>query len=256
MVKDGKPVFSYSQLSNFETCPYGWKLLYVDHVPRDDNCFSLYGSIVHGLLEKYAKGELELDALEDLFECEFGSITEPWPPNKYVDLEESYKNKGLAFFRTFEGLDNVEILGVEKHFYIDRGFYWLQGYIDLIYKTKDGKLVCRDWKSTKAYTKQQLAEHQRQVYLYSAPCIEWYGKPPDELEFYHFRDEKKRSRIRFNETDYHEALWWADDKAEALLNAWSYPHHYDDWFCNQLCSARTNCEYREKERKKLYAKRD
>ena len=248
MVIDGKPVYSYSQLNTFRTCPYGWMLLYDEHVPREDNAFSQYGTLCHELLEKCAKGELTKEALPELFEWKFDTeISCAFPYNKYKDLQESYREQGMRFFENFEGFDDMEILGVEQHFYIDRGFYKLQGYIDLIYRNKGGALTCRDWKSTKKYSPAELREHAVQPYLYSSYCKEAFGRYPDYLEFYHFRDAGKRSVVTFNSNQYEQALQWADDAARDLQKEWAFPYKYDDWYCNQLCSARGSCEFRQKE---------
>lgn len=253
MSKVAKPLYSYTQLSAFEQCQYSWYLLYQQHAKRESNAFSSYGSLVHELLEQCAKGEIAQDALADLFDWQFDeAIREKFPPNKYVDLRQSYHKQGVAFFAGFEGFDGMDILGVEEHFVLDRGDYALQGYIDLIYRQKD-QLICRDWKSAKAWSKQELADHAKQVYLYSAHCKEKYGQYPDLLEFFHFREGNKKSVIVFSEKDYQNALDWADAVVEKINCTWDYRHNYDDFFCSHLCSCRSSCPYRVNERKKFFA---
>ena len=68
-------------------------------------------------MEKYAKGEVELWDLPQMFEWLFDSaVQEEFPPNKYVDLRESYYKQGLDFLKTFAGYDKYKILGVEEEF--------------------------------------------------------------------------------------------------------------------------------------------
>lgn len=245
MVKNGKPVFSYSQINTFQTCPYSWHMIYEERVQNEDNAFSQYGTLIHDILEKFAKGELKRNELAAEFDWRFdGEVTEEFPPNKYVELCASYRKQGIDFFNGFEGFNGMTIRGVEEHFFLERDFYWLQGYIDLIYEDANGALVCRDWKSAKHWSPKETAEHARQVYLYSAHCKEKYGRYPDRLEFFHFREGNRKTVIHFDEKAYQEALQWADAGARAILDAWDFEHKEDEFFCSNLCSCRSSCEYR------------
>ena len=154
--KNGKSVYSYSQLSTFQQCPYAWYRIYIDKVERESSAFASYGTLIHELLERCAKGELSETSLADIFEWRFDTdVPEQFPKNKYVELRPKYFQQGVEFFKNFEGFKDMEILGVEEHFEIDRGDYALQGFIDLLYRDASGRLVCRDWKSSKKYSKQQ-----------------------------------------------------------------------------------------------------
>ena len=249
-----KPIYSYSQLNTFERCPNSWYKLYIEKVDRDSNAMASYGNLIHELLEKCAKGELEQERLADIFTWRFDiDVPEPFPKNKYVNLRDRYYQQGIKFFKNFEGFDGMKILGVEEHFVTDRGNYALQGYIDLLYVDIDGALVCRDWKSSKKYTRSQLDEHATQVYLYSSYCKEKLGRYPDRLEFFHFRDGNVRSVIQFDEDRYKQALEWADECVEKIRKTWVYDCNYETFFCANLCSCRSICEHREKERKKEIA---
>lgn len=242
-----KPTYSYSQLNTFHDCPYAWSRLYLDHVPRSANFFAEYGTIIHSVLEEFAKGELQRDALRDVFEWRFDTeIVETPPYNKYVELGPKYRQQGLDFFENFEGFDGLEIIGVEQHFKLDFDSYFLQGFIDLVYRNRDGKLICRDWKSGSKWTKRDIAEHAKQLYLYSAYCLEAYGQYPDQMEFFHFREGNKKSIIPFKEEDYWAARRWADEMAEAIANSWCYEHHEDQFFCDNLCSCRSVCEFHKR----------
>lgn len=48
-------VWSFSKVNNYNRCPHGFKLTYIDKVPQIDNAFAEYGSFAHSLLEKYFK---------------------------------------------------------------------------------------------------------------------------------------------------------------------------------------------------------
>ena len=82
--------YSFSKLSSWWTCPYGYFLRYIEHKAGIGNAFASYGTLVHEIMEKYAKGEVELWDLPQMFEWLFDSaVQEEFPPNKYVDLRES-----------------------------------------------------------------------------------------------------------------------------------------------------------------------
>lgn len=240
----GKPeTYSFSKLSAYDTCPRMWELTYIDHAPKLENTFAAYGTLTHRVLERYAKGELPLDSLPGVFEWEwdaaFGDLQ--WPPNKYVDLEHSYKNQGIDFLRNFPGFSNdVEVLGVEQHFEFPISDFILQGFIDLAYRQKN-KLAILDWKTAKAYSKTDLVSKERQPYLYSMWCKNEFGRFPDEIVFWHTRDNK-RVVLPFKEEIYNAAIHWATTQVNTIRNAWYFPPNPNEFFCRYICSVRGSCE--------------
>ena len=88
--------------------------------------------------------------LNQYYEKHFNDkIPHDFPPNKYVDIRQSYYDKGIEYLNNIDlDLDRYEILGVEKeiHFKIeDKDFV---GYIDLLVKDKEtGEIIIIDHKS-------------------------------------------------------------------------------------------------------------
>ena len=237
-------IYSFSKLSAHDTCPRMWQLTYLDKAPRKENAFSAFGTLVHSILERYAKHDLPLCALADIYEWEwplaFSGVA--WPPNKYVSLEERYKEQGLTFFKEFRGLPgSAEILGVEKHFEKHFGDFLFQGIADLVYRDA-GKLKILDWKTAKPYTKSDQAQKRRQLYLYASWMKDEFGSFPDELIFYHIRDQRKVT-TKFQEKDLSEAILWATKKVHELRTAWYFPPTPSDFFCKYICSVRGECEH-------------
>ena len=105
-------VWSFSRLNSFHTCKWMWYLSYMlndkereeNGIFQEDKFFSLYGTFAHHIFEKYNKGELELwelyDYCNDNYELE---IPVDAPPNKYVDIYNSYKDKLLSYFKKYNG---------------------------------------------------------------------------------------------------------------------------------------------------------
>lgn len=237
--------YSFSKLTAFDTCPQMWSLTYLDHAPKLKGVFSEYGTLVHSILERYEKGELPLEALSDIFEWEWDQTFKgmKWPPNKYVDLESSYKEKGIAFFQSFPGLqqdEGINILGVEQHFEFPIGDFIMQGYIDLVFE-HNGKLVVQDWKTAKKYTKAELAYKVRQPYLYSRWVQDTFGRFPDEIRFHHTKDNVLVV-IPFDINKYQEAIDWSESQVEKIRSTWIFPENPDEFFCCNICSVRGSCK--------------
>jgi len=239
-----KETYSFSKLSAYDQCPRMWELTYREKAPKLKGAFSEYGTLLHSILERYERGELPLSALADTLEWEWDQVfaSVEFPPNKYVDLAQSYKEQAMAFLQRFKGLPaDVHVLGVEQHFEIPISDFVLQGFIDLAYQRKE-KLAILDWKTAKAYSKSDLLHKQRQPYLYSLWVKDQYGSWPDELHFHHIRDNK-RVVIPFSEDDQKESVEWATKQVETLRKTWVFPEKPSEFFCRYICSVRGSCKY-------------
>lgn len=247
--------WSFSRLQSYRTCPYSWYLQYIKKAKGKQNAFAEYGTLVHETLEKYSKGELLDFMLADYYKENFDKvITYNFPPNKYVDLRQSYFEKGINYLENFQGFNTYkEILGVEKEVKFNIGKYKFIGYIDLLVKDENDNLQVIDHKShnlkprsnRKKTTKgdEELNCFLRQLYLYSVPLKPEYNKYPAYLNFNVFR-QGLWIHEEFKEEKLEEAKKWAIDTIEEIKNAETFPAYYDDFFCNQLCNFRNICGYK------------
>lgn len=238
-----KEKYSFSKLSAFKQCPYGYYLRYVLNKKGIGNAFSSYGTLVHSILERYAKGELELWDLSGVFEWEFETaVPEKFPFNKYVVLRDTYYKQGLDFLRSFQGYEKYKILGVEQQFDRDIDDWTFTGIIDLIIQDPDGKLIIRDYKSKAAFKNdREQFEYARQLYLYSAYVKEKFGRFPDELQFLMFR-KQHLVVIPFDPSAYEEAEDWAKGMVKDIREAVDFPSCCDEFYSNNLCNHREYCE--------------
>ena len=237
-----KERYSYSRLSSFRQCPYSWKQRYIHGNKGIDNSFSDYGKIVHEILEQFSLGKLELFELSSIFESRFDLVNWNFPHNKFVDLEESYRNKGIAYFDNFEGWD-AEVLGVEQEFEFTINGYDFIGYIDLILK-KDDDIIIVDHKSkSKFSSKRDKMEYTRQLYLYAYWVHEKYGKYPAKLIFNLFKSQVM-IEIPFNMVAYKETIKWVLDTIEAIKIETEFKPNVDVFFCANLCNIRETCIHR------------
>ena len=239
--------YSFSKLSAFWQCKYQYFLTYIKREQKENNAFAQYGGFVHEILEKYAKGELEIFDLIKYYDDRYPFyVTKPFPYNRYVDLGEKYFEDGLRFFKNFQGLDEYEILGVEQKFQqVIKDDYILTGFIDLILKDKQGNLILHDWKSKNKFSSQkEKTKYARQLYLYSIYIKEKYGKYPDIMQFGMFRSDKTE-KIEFSIEDFYEAFDWMDATVEEIRLCEDFDENTDYYFCNNLCDFRNICELKD-----------
>ena len=177
----------------------------------------------HDLLEEYALGNLMEFELLDLYEDNFDiAVYEPFPPNNFVDLRESYYNGGKRYFENFDGFDYLgcsKIIGVEQKFEVEFDRFILRGFIDLVLENSVGEIIIVDHKSKKELkTKADVKHYARQTYLYAKYIKDTYGKYPVKMIFNMFRSGTVLE-IPFDMTAYKEAIQWAEDQIQKIAQA-------------------------------------
>ena len=239
--------YSFSKLSSWWTCPYGFKLRYIDHQVGIGNAFSSFGTLVHSIMERYANGELELWDLAAVYEWEFeAAVPEQFPWNKYTNLRNSYYEQGLSFLKSFGGYDAYKLLGVEEKFQLQIDDWLFVGVIDLVFEDENGRLIIRDYKSKAAFKDdKEKRKYARQLYLYSLYVKEKYGRYPDELQFLMFRKQNTIT-IPFNQEDLGEAVKWATDTVRVIREAFDYPPTCEAFYGDNLCNHREYCALKPK----------
>lgn len=253
--------WSFSRVNSYATCPYGWKLHYIDHVPQESSGFAEWGSLCHSIFEDYAKGNLAEYELLDAYDERYSEYMHSgFPPSRGGSLADKYYERGRELFATFDGFpDNLEILGVEQEVHLDVGGWHFIGYIDLLGRDKDtGKLVVIDHKSKSRFKSKEEQEHYTlQLYLYAQWVYEKYGEYPDRLVFNMFRVDDVVT-IPFSKDDLEKAKKWFVDTIHAMeedTDFWdkialtydkqSKPlstYQCNDFFCKYLCGSRLSCQ--------------
>lgn len=247
--------WSFSRLSTYERCSYNFYLDYIKKVDKTQNGFAQYGTFVHELLEKYAKGELLIFELLDKYQEDFTkNVTCDFPPNAYVDLADTYYQGGLEYFTSFEGFDKYKIIEAEKEvkFKIDK--YNFIGYIDLLIENENGEIEIIDHKSKDLKKPQkskwndvakrrdsELYHYLRQLYIYCIPIIEQEKITPKYLNFNCFR-KQNWIRVPFDIEDYKESKKWALDIINQIYADETMTKVYNkDFFCNHICGVNSYC---------------
>lgn len=197
-------------------------------------------------MERYAKGELELWDLVDVFQWEFDTaVPEPFPNNKYCpNMRQLYYDQGLEYLKNFPGYPGKKILEVESSFDVDIDDWVFNGVIDLVMEDENGKLIIQDYKSKSSFkSKKEKAEYARQLYLYALHIKEKYGRYPDILRFMMFRKNTPVDII-FSEEDLKEALDWAKQTVKDIRECWDFAPSCDEFFSENLCNHREYCDSR------------
>lgn len=252
--------YSFSKLNSYYHCGHEFYRRYIECEKSETSFFAEFGSYVHSILEKFYKGTLSIFELSSYYEEHFDeNITLSAPPNKFVDLRQSYYQKGLDFFDNLPDFDfdKYEILGVEKeiHFTIlDKPFI---GFIDLLLcEKKTGNIIMQDHKSASIkFLKDgtpskkdvdHVLEFKRQQYLYSKAIKEEYGIFPYILQWNLFKDQFLY-KIDFNENDYNDSIKWAEDTVKLIINECMWlPDNSNSFYCNFLCGYRNAaCDYKQ-----------
>ncbi len=249
--------WSFSRLNSFYNCQYEFYLRYIQCNKSATGFFSQFGTLVHDILEKYAKGELSIFEISQYYEDNFDTyVTEPAPPNKFVDLRESYYEKGLDYLNNIDLiLDDYEILGVEKEVKFKVKDYDFVGYIDLLLKDKKtNKITILDHKSASIkilkngnISKSDLdkfEDFKKQLYLYAKPILAEYGRV-DYLKWNLFK-LRDYIEIPFNQQEYNKTFKWAEETINLIENEVMWlPNNKNTFYCNFLCGQRNNaCEYK------------
>ena len=252
----GTMIWSFSRLNSYYNCPYEWYNHYMMCNKGAESSFGQYGSFCHKILEKYAKGELSIFEVSAFYEDHFAEeVKEPFPPNKYADIGQGYYDKGLDYFDNMDlDLDKYEILGVEKEIRFKVGEYDIIGFIDLLLRDKaDGSVAILDHKSASIkilksgkISKTDLPhfeEFKRQLYLYSIPIIQEYGRV-DYLKWNLFKDQNEIV-IPWDKKEYENTIQWAVDTIHLIEKETEWRPNPDFYYCHYLCGQRFNgCEYK------------
>ena len=251
--------WSFSRVNSFYKCLYGAYLHYVEGCEDKDNAFGQYGHFLHEILEKILKQELTIfDAPQYYIDHYDEKITCDFPPNIYADLGDKAYNVGLEYLNSLNfDFDRYEVLAVEKEYKFKVGKYPFHGYIDALYRDKEnGDIIIRDHKTSglkylkngslsKAKdTQAHFDEFKKQLYLYSIPVIEEYGKV-DYLSWNMIRD-RKSIVIPFDKQEFDETQQWAIQTIDEIRNEELWlPDTSNKYYCMFICGQSNRCIYHQ-----------
>lgn len=253
-------IYSYSQLSSFDECPFSFYLERIEAKEHPEsvtilsNAFSEQGSLIHDILDRWAKGKIAKEDMRSEYERRYSNEVVTQFPRMLA--AKGYTQKayqiGIDYFENFDEFEGYEIISSEEKFKIDlflsdgtsRPFV---GVIDLILKDKQtGQLIICDHKSKSlsSFKKNENIMY-RQQHLYCAYFFEKYGCWPDLLMFNLFKEDGLKAQRPFIKEEYNNTIKWATDCIYRIeefdILEWLQSKQDPDFFCNELCAVRSNC---------------
>ena len=164
-------LLSYSRLDTFHNCPRSFYYTYVEGNRGGDNIYSFIGTIVHEIVEKLVKEELDIpDALEQFYEAieDADLLGFEW-------LSEKTKSKYIFDIVHFiENFDSKAYSDahIEDHFEVSIAGYPFHGFIDC-WMEDESFVYIEDFKTSSKYSKKDLISHAKQLAIYAAALKEY-----------------------------------------------------------------------------------
>ena len=212
-------LWSYSRLSSFDDCKYGWFLKYIKHAPKGEpHFFSTYGSFCHDVLEKYLSGELTKDELVPYFLEHYDEKVEGRAPSKKV--EENFFNSSLAY------LEEIDF-----------------PFKDIEATDKSHGLRPRSGRKVQTEYDKELDQYLRQQYLYAIPIYDETGEYPQTISFNCYRHGRFITE-QFDPERMEKVRKWAADKIEEIRNEKDWEANPEEFRCTFICDCADNCPYK------------
>ncbi len=243
-------MFSYSRITSFEQCNYGWLLDYILHEEKENSFFSEYGSFMHKIIADILTGQLDKEDAPLYYMRHYAENV--LTPATSDSLGAKYYTTGLDYLRHFE-FPHKNIVGVEEVVKFNINDIPFIGYVDVI-SEENGELIITDHKShdlspfSKKYPAKktkgdlELESYLRQLILYAYGVKQKYGKYPVALEFNCFKSGNYIT-VPFNEDWVEPTLKWASESIEHIRNENEWKPTIDYFYCKNLCDMRGVCEY-------------
>ena len=147
---------SFSELKNWNTCPYYHKLIHVDGIKLfEGNEHTAFGTAMHDTCEQLlltSEKDKTFDA-EEFFKKAFLEESKQIDIKDKALLRNMYtQGVGLVDYvlpALEEYFEEFELISTEEKLYEETGIhdYKFKGFIDLVLQTPDGKFHIIDWKT-------------------------------------------------------------------------------------------------------------
>ena len=250
----GKMTYSYSRLNSYNTCPYGFKLTYIDKLDRDQNAFAEYGLLVHEILEKMWLNKIDykdmVQEYKDNYEYYLLHNFPPFPKG----MNTKYYDAGLDFFQSVDlNKDDFNVIMIE-----DTIYHTLKG-IDLVVKPdaiiqekSSGKHILLDYKTSKlygnSYDDKKIEKYLIQMSLYS--YILWLENNIEiqEIWIWFIRNQEIK-KFKFDENLILKMIDWLESTYQKIQSDTEWVANNgkkNKYFCTWLCGVSHSCPYKPK----------
>jgi hypothetical protein len=247
MINVNDMVWSHSRVDAFRKCKYSWYLNYVEHKKQIENAWAMYGQMMHGIIDEWAKGVLLPQELsEEYIRRYYQQVIVPFPRMNGRDMNPKYYQRGLEYFLSFRGFGEQEIVMSERTFkYKYKGLLWT-AIIDLLVRNDQGQLILIDHKSfSDSKTKREIKEHADQLYWYMVPIWKYFHEVPTTLNFNLFVRGGWYEEV-FDAARFHVVEKQIFQTLEDIAKETEWEPTYNDMFCKNICGYRNICEHCKK----------
>src|SRR3989339_320549 len=235
IIKHVPTMFSFTQLTAFETCPWQYHFSFIVRIPTPGKPNFSFGKTIHNTLYEFvrrikeekemAQGDLfdntqhaatahvsalTLDTLLAIYETKW--INEWYPSKKRRD--EFYEKGKEMLTNWFQMHHNAwpEILYIEKEFTIKIGQYAIKGAIDRIDKISNG-LEIIDYKTGKV--PKNGKKDPTQLYMYALAVQQILNEQSTQLTYYFIEDNIPVS-VQFKQTELDATIEWIEEQIEEI----------------------------------------
>jgi len=151
---------SYSRYTTYEQCPFKAKLAYLDKVPEPQNAAMARGSDIHGLIEKYLRGQSKRLAVDVANFRDMAKDVRHYTNDKNYEVTLEYM---MAF-------DNQWISCAWNDW--DKCAVRIKTDV-MIYDLTDGEVTIIDWKTGK-HDSRNLEKYLDQMEIYALGAFKHY----------------------------------------------------------------------------------
>jgi hypothetical protein len=224
--------------------------------PRRQNFYSEYGTLIHLLIEKFFKGELEPSQLSDYYLKNYNRLIVTPPPPYPAGMRKTYGYQGLAFFNSFSfEKDLYDLVGIEDSLNFSIGDLNFVARPDLVLRNKEtGHLSLWDYKTALPFKidkktgketidKHKIAGYHRQMYIYTHALRVVKELQIAEINLWFPRNNRILS-IPCVQEDEDAAIKWMTDTISLIKEAEEFPPIVSPYFCQNICSVRDHCIYK------------
>jgi putative RecB family exonuclease len=180
---------SFSQISLYQSCPWHYKLQYLDGLKPEEKWYFSFGTTLHAAVERFFKvGTPPPPSLPEILQF----YEQNWLPQGYESPEEEsrYKDYGKEILTRFWVIHAPEFrmpVALERKFFMDIEGIKLMGFIDRVDKLDSGGLSIIDYKTNQELFTTDYLENNLQLTIYQMAAEQTWNLPVEKLTLYHLR---------------------------------------------------------------------
>ncbi|GEM_PF-3634356 len=242
-------VFSYSNLSTFETCKLLWKKIYIEKIERKSGFYAEVGLIFHETLEKYFKEEIESYQMLDYYKDNYSRVVVSDEPPFPKGIGEKYYQDGITFFSNFDfSRDDYDMLNVEEPVKTTISEIMFVIKPDLVMRDKETQnIILMDYKTSNPYQpngtikKDKILPYARQLQLYAS--LLWAEKQIEVNQMWlWFVRYNKIEKFAVSPEKAFNNLQKFLAEIEEIKNEKDFPANTSNkFFCDTFCSYSEDC---------------